>query len=70
VVERLTRVDQSTINYEFTIIDPTTCSAEWVTGVSLRSVDRRHRLHEQLEGGAERPPTRTGSGIFADADHD
>jgi hypothetical protein len=29
VVERLTRVDANTVNYEFTVIDPTTYTAQW-----------------------------------------
>ena len=29
IIERLTRVDPSTINYEFTVIDPSTYTAEW-----------------------------------------
>ena len=29
VIERLTRVDPSTIDYEFTVIDPSTYTAEW-----------------------------------------
>ncbi len=38
VVERLTRVDQSTINYEFTVIDPETYTAEWGGEVPMKAL--------------------------------
>ena len=39
VIERLTRVDQSTINYEFTVIDPETYTAEWGGEVPMKALD-------------------------------
>ncbi len=39
VIERLTRVDQSTINYEFTIIDPETYTAEWGGEVPMKALE-------------------------------
>jgi len=39
VIERLTRVDQSTINYEFTIVDPETYTAEWGGEVPVKALD-------------------------------
>jgi len=39
VVERLTRVSQRTINYEFTVIDPGTYVSEWGGQVPMRSLD-------------------------------
>ena len=41
VIERLTRVDQSTINYEFTIIDPETYTAEWGGEVPMKALEGR-----------------------------
>ena len=39
VIERLTRVDQSTINYEFTVIDPETYTAEWGGEVPMKALE-------------------------------
>ena len=39
VIERLTRVDQSTINYEFTVIDPATYTAEWGGEVPMKALE-------------------------------
>ena len=39
VFERLTRVDQSTINYEFTVIDPETYTAEWGGEVPMKALE-------------------------------
>ena len=39
VIERLTRVDQSTINYEFTVIDPETYPAEWGGEVPMKALE-------------------------------
>ena len=39
VIERLTRADQSTINYEFTVIDPETYTAEWGGEVPMKALD-------------------------------
>ena len=41
VIERLTRVDQSTINYEFTVIDPETYTAEWGGEVPMKALEGR-----------------------------
>jgi len=41
VIERLTRVDQSTINYEFTVIDPATYTAEWGGEVPMKALEGR-----------------------------
>jgi len=38
VVERLTRMDESTINYEFTVIDPETYTAEWGGEVPMKAL--------------------------------
>jgi len=38
VVERLTRMDESTINYEFTIVDPETYTAEWGGEVPMKAL--------------------------------
>jgi len=39
VIERLTRVSQRTINYEFTVIDPGTYTGEWGGEVPMRALD-------------------------------
>ncbi len=39
VVERLTRMDESTINYEFTIIDPETYTAEWGGEIPMKALE-------------------------------
>ena len=39
VVERLTRVDQSTINYEFTVIDQETYTREWGGEIPMKALD-------------------------------
>ena len=39
VVERLTRVDENTINYEFTVTDPGTYSAPWGGEVPMKALD-------------------------------
>ncbi len=39
VVERFTRADESTINYEFTVIDPATYTSEWGGQVPFRKLD-------------------------------
>ena len=39
VIERLTRVDQSTINYEFTVVDPGTYTAEWGGEVPMKALE-------------------------------
>ena len=39
VVERLTRVDERTINYEFTVIDPGTYTGTWGGEVPMRALD-------------------------------
>ncbi len=39
VIERLTRVSQRTINYEFTVIDPGTYTGEWGDEVPMRALD-------------------------------
>ena len=39
VTERLTRVDETTINYEFTVIDPETYTAEWGGEVPMKALD-------------------------------
>ena len=39
VIERLTRVDESTINYEFTVIDPGTYTRPWGGEIPMRALD-------------------------------
>ena len=39
VIERLTRVDQSTINYEFTVTDPGTYTRPWGGEVPMKALD-------------------------------
>ena len=39
VIERFSRVDQNTINYEFTVIDPGTYTAEWGGEVPMKALD-------------------------------
>ena len=39
VVERLTRVDENTINYEFTVIDPGTYEQPWGGEVPMKALD-------------------------------
>ena len=39
VIERLTRVDQSTINYEFTIVDPEIYTSEWGGEVPMKALE-------------------------------
>ena len=39
VVERFTRADQSTINYEFTVIDPATYTSPWGGQVPMKALD-------------------------------
>jgi hypothetical protein len=39
VIERLTRVDEGTINYEFTVIDPGTYTGSWGGEVPMRALD-------------------------------
>ncbi len=39
LVERFTRADENTINYEFTVIDPDTYSSEWGGEVPFRRLD-------------------------------
>ena len=36
LIERLTRVDADTLNYEFTVTDPETWVSPWTASVSLR----------------------------------
>ncbi len=38
VIERLTRVDEHTINYEFTVIDPATYTTEWGGEVPMKAL--------------------------------
>ena len=39
VIERLTRVDGSTINYEFTVIDPGTYMQPWGGEVPMKALE-------------------------------
>ena len=39
VIERFSRADQNTINYEFTVIDPGTYTAEWGGEVPMKALD-------------------------------
>ena len=39
VIERLTRVSERTINYEFTVVDPGTYTSEWGGEVPMRQLD-------------------------------
>ena len=39
VIERLTRADQNTINYEFTVVDPGTYTGEWGGEVPMKALD-------------------------------
>ena len=41
VIERLTRVDESTLNYEFTVIDPGTYTRPWGGEIPMRALDDR-----------------------------
>ena len=49
MVERLTRVDERTINYEFTVIDPDTYTSEWggqVPFVAMPELIYEYACHE------------------------
>ena len=39
VTERFTRVDEQTINYEFTVDDPTTYTRPWIGEVPFKAMD-------------------------------
>ncbi len=39
VTERFTRVDEQTINYEFTVDDPTTYTSAWSGEVPFKALD-------------------------------
>ena len=41
VIERLTRFDERTINYEFTVIDPGTYTSDWGGEVPMKALDDR-----------------------------
>jgi hypothetical protein len=56
VVERFTRVDPKTINYEFTITDPVAYTQPWTASMPLRAIDELlfeyacHEANYALEG--------------------
>jgi hypothetical protein len=56
VVERFTRVDPKTINYEFTITDPVAYTQSWTASMPLRAIDERlfeyacHEANYGMEG--------------------
>lgn len=56
VVERFTRVDPKTINYEFTITDPVAYTQPWTASMPLRAMDERlfeyacHEANYGMEG--------------------
>ncbi len=46
ITERFTRVDANTINYEFTISDPTTWTKPWTAVVPWSKIDPKEQLYE------------------------
>ena len=67
LVERLTRVDPETINYEFTVSDPTMYTRPWTAVMPLRAIDEliyeyachegNHGLQDILSGARFRDKT-------------
>ena len=39
MIERFSRADQSTINYEFTVIDPETYTSKWGGEVAMKALE-------------------------------
>ena len=39
VIERFTRVDADTIDYRFTVVDPTTYTAPWTASIPMTAID-------------------------------
>jgi len=55
LTERLTRVDRETLNYQFTVTDPTTWTAPWTAMVPLRLKNERIFEYACHEGNAAIP---------------
>ncbi len=61
LVERFTRVDPDTLEYEFTVDDPTIWTAPWTASVPMRRVD----LQFSLQRGTERGQVAVAHGVVA-----
>src|SRR5947208_17163736 len=56
VVERFTRVDENTINYEVVVEDPKVFTAPWKVAMSLNRDPRNERLKNGVNGGNHAVP--------------
>jgi hypothetical protein len=61
VVERLTRVDENTINYEFTVTDPGTYTAPWGGQVPMKALNGRIYEYACHEGNYALPAILSGA---------
>jgi hypothetical protein len=48
ITERFTRVDADTINYEFTINDPTTWTKPWTAVIPWSKIDPKEQMYEYM----------------------